>query len=157
MSAQNKIQSQSLEQTRKIASADLVLRLRKRLDGTNFDKLAKEIQAHDQTYALRAKLNGGKGIRKFGDADIEDYINNFEDIGYLIEDGVIDTKMAYDDFSYDVEKAWCNLDVRRLTTKDRQTDKSTFATSDPIYGHFENLAKSYLDKEKQTCDDLDKQ
>jgi len=47
----------------------------------------------------------------FRDLEIEQYISVFEDIGYLVEGNLIIGKMAYNEFSYDLEKAWCNADV----------------------------------------------
>jgi hypothetical protein len=91
------------------------------------------------------------------DADVEEYIGIFEDMGYFIKDNLISAKMAYDHFSYDIEKAWCNTDLQLTIRKARATDKSKTAQSDPLYGNFEILAKQYLDDEGQSCRDLDKQ
>ena len=60
--------------------------------------------------------------------------------------------MAYDNFSYDVEKAWCNADIQWIVRDARNADKSSDA-SDPFYSNFEKLAKSYLAKENQICND----
>jgi hypothetical protein len=79
----------------------------------------------------------------------------FEDVGYFIAENLIAAKMAYDHFSYDVEKAWCNVTVRETIQQVRATDRSKTAQSDPLYGNFEKLAKEYLDNEGQTCKDLD--
>ncbi len=70
---------------------------------------------------------------------------------------MIDATMAYNHFSYDVEKAWCNAAVQRVVQNARKEDKSITATSDPVYGKFEKLAKRYLAKERQSCKDLDNQ
>ena len=61
-------------------------------------------------YPLLSRSEGGKGGR-FRDLEIEQYISVFEDIGYLVEGNLIIGKMAYNEFSYDLEKAWCNADV----------------------------------------------
>jgi hypothetical protein len=81
----------------------------------------------------------------------------FEDIGYLIEGNLIISKMAYDDISYDVEKAWCNADVQRVLADARKADKSITRQTDPYYREFEQLARSYLTREDQSCKDLDNQ
>jgi len=91
------------------------------------------------------------------DADVEEYIGVFEDMGYFIKDNLITAKMAYDHFSYDIEKAWCNTTVQEVIRKQRATDRSKTAQTDPIYGNFERLAKQYLDDEGQSCSDMDKQ
>jgi hypothetical protein len=147
---------QTLKQTQQIASATLILKLRDDLDGNKYSKITAEIQNHDQNHPLLSRADGGRG-GAFRQIDIEGYIGNFEDIGYLIQDGVILSKMAYDHFSYDVEKAWCNKDVKKLIAESRKIDRSTTASSDQIYGKFERLAQSYLSNENQSCKDLDKQ
>ena len=50
------------------------------------------------------------------------------------------SKMAYDHFSYDVEKAWCNADVQQIIHEARKADKSINANSDPMFGNFEKMA-----------------
>jgi hypothetical protein len=53
--------------------------------------------------------------------------------------------MAYDHFSYDVEKAWCNQDIQKVITDARRADKSAAVSADAIYGAFERLARINLD------------
>jgi hypothetical protein len=65
--------------------------------------------------------------------------------------------MVYDHLSYDIEKAWCNKDVQRVIREALAADKSTTAQSDPMYGNFEKLAKQYLDREHQTCGEIETQ
>jgi hypothetical protein len=142
----------TFKQTQRAASATLVLKLLDTLVEDRYTKITDEIQDNDSAHALM-KDQGGK----FTDTDVEQYIGNFEDVGYLVEENVIDAAMAYNHFSYDVEKAWCNAAVQRVVQNARKEDKSITATSDPIYGKFEKLAKSYLAKERQSCKDLDNQ
>jgi hypothetical protein len=66
-------------------------------------------------------------------------------------------KRVFDHFSYDIEKAWCNTTVQGTIRKARATDKSRYSSADPMYGNFERLAREYLNKEGQSCSDLDKQ
>jgi hypothetical protein len=91
------------------------------------------------------KTRGGK----FREIEVEQYISNFEDIGYLVRENVIAAQMAYDHFSYDVEKTWCNSEVRRVVDGARKADRSRTAATDPIYGNFEGLARTYPTKERQ--------
>jgi uncharacterized protein (DUF885 family) len=147
---------QTLKQTQQIASATLTLQLRDRLENSRYLKLANEIQDHDQNYPLLARAYGGRG-GKFRDIDIEEYIGNFEDIGYLIDENMIDGEMAYHHFAYDVEKAWCNADVQHIVRAARKADKSVTAAADPLYGNLEKLAEAYLSKERQSCKDLNNQ
>jgi hypothetical protein len=155
ISKQTIIQAETLKQSQQIASADLVLKLRATLDDSKFAKLVADIQNHDHTYPLLSRTDGGKG--KFRDLDIEQYISVFEDIGYLVEGNLMIDKMAYNEFSYDIEKAWCNADVQRVVAEQRKTDKSITRQTEPFYAGFEKLARSYLAKEGESCKDLDNQ
>ena len=157
ISAQTRLQAQTLKQAQKTASAGLVLKLRRTLDDKRYDDITGEIQNHDHIYHLLVRADGGKGDGKYRDLDIERYIGNFEDMGYLIQEGLIDEKMAYNHFSYDIEKTWCNDDIRQIIGVARKDDKSSAAASDPFYGNFERLARQYLAKENQTCKNLDNQ
>jgi hypothetical protein len=121
-----------------------------KLDGDRYAKITNEIQGNASAHPL-TRARGGK----FNDSDVEQYIVNFEDIGYLVQENVIVAQMAYNHFSYDVEKAWCNTDVRRIVQAARKADKSITATSDPLFGNLENLATNYLRKEQQICKNLD--
>jgi hypothetical protein len=66
---------------------------------------------------------------------------------------LIEQKMAYEDFSYDIEKAWCYLTVQETIEQERTTDKSKTAQNDLVYGDFEKLAKKYLNA-NQPCSPL---
>jgi hypothetical protein len=126
------------------------------LDGEKYSRISSAIQNHKTNYPLLSRSYGGRG-GKFREGDIYEYIINFEDIGYLVEDEIIISKMVYDHFSDDIETACCNKDVQRLIQRDRKDDKTTTAILDPIYGNFEKLAKDYLTKDGQNCKDLDSQ
>jgi hypothetical protein len=154
ISAQTRLQAQTLIQSQKAASATLVLQLRDKLDGDRYKKITDAIQNNTFDYPLIARIHQGKG-GKFRDNDVDAYISIFEDIAYLVRDDVILSKMAYDHFSMDIEYAWCNADVQRLIKENRKADKSITANSDPVYGSFEKLALEYLKKEGQSCKDLD--
>lgn len=146
------VATRTLKQTQGAASATLVLKLRDTLAEDRYKNITGAIQSSDSARALLK----GRG-EKFEDVDLEQYIGNFEDIGYLVQENVIDAEMAYNHFSYDIEKTWCNADVQHVVQEARKADKGTIANSDPIYGKFERLAKNYLVKERQTCKDLDNQ
>jgi hypothetical protein len=154
---QTAIQAETLKQTQQIASADLVLKLRATLDESKFAKLVADIQNHDHSYPLLARGDGGSKGGKFRDLEIEQYISVFEDIGYLVEGNLIISTMAYNEFSYDVEKAWCNADVQRVVADARKSDKSITRQTEPFYAQFEKLARGYLAREGETCKDLDNQ
>jgi hypothetical protein len=135
---------------RQTASAELILKIDAMLSEHRYDRISEDIQSHGSDYHLPKYKNRA-------DADVEEYIGVFEDMGYFIKDTLISAKMAYDHFSYDIEKAWCNTVVQETIRKVRANDKSKTAQSDPMYGNFERLAKEYLDAEGQSCIDLDKQ
>ncbi len=122
------------------------------MGSTEYKKITSAIQEHDQKYRLLASAGGA-----FRDREVEEYIGNFEDIGLLVKESPLLSDMAYNHFSYDIEKAWCNQDVQKVVNAARKVDKSITASTDAIYGEFEGLARSYLAKERQTCVDLDKQ
>jgi hypothetical protein len=135
---------------RQIASAELILKIGTTLAEHRYDRITEDLQSHDSNYHLPKYKNRT-------DADIEEYIGVFEDMAYFIKDDLISAKMAYDHFSYDIQKAWCNIVVQEVIRKQRATDKSKTAQSEPYYGNFERLAKQYLTDEGQTCKDMDKQ
>ena len=123
--------------------------MRSVLDADKYKKITRAIQEHDQKYKLLGSA--------FRDTEVEAYIGNLEDIALLVKESPLLSDMAYDHFSYDVEKAWCNQDIQKVITDARRADKSAAASADAIYGEFERLARSYLAREQQTCNDLDKQ
>jgi hypothetical protein len=147
-----RIAANALEETQRAASATLVLKLRDKLDGDKCKKITDEIQDNRSSHRLLRNRGG-----KFTDMDVGEYISNFADIAYLVQEKVIVEEMAYHHFSYDIEKAWCNLDIQRIVTEEQKADKSITAASDAFYGNFERLARSYLEKEHQSCENLDKE
>jgi hypothetical protein len=142
----------TLKEAQGAASATLVLQLRRTLEADRYKTITVEIQKNDATYKLLQRHQG-----KFHEIHIEEYIGNFEDIAYLMTENVILPEMVYNHFSYDIEKAWCNDDVREVVLEARKADKSMTAASDPMYGNFEKLANIYLTKEHQSCKDLGNQ
>jgi hypothetical protein len=133
---------------RQTASAEFILKIDAMLADHRYDRITDDIQSHDSNYRLPKYKNKA-------DADLEEYIGMFEDMGYFITEDLIGAKMAYDHLSYDIEKAWCNSEVQETIRKARAADKSKTAQSDPLYGNFEKLAKEYLENEGQSCKDLD--
>ena len=117
------------------------------LNEHRYDRISDDIQSHDSNYKLAKYTNKS-------DADVIDYISIFEDLGYFVSVTLIDDKMAYENYSFDIEKAWCNPTVQETIQNERATDTSKTAQSDPQYGNFERLAKEYLETDGQSCKDL---
>src|SRR6266436_5252032 len=123
------VATNTLKQSQQVASADLVLKLRATLDDSKFAKLVADIQNHDHSYPLLSRSDGGKG-GKFPDLEIEQYLSVFEDIGYLVTGDLIIGQMAYNEFSYDIEKTWGNADVQRVVA-DAQGRQSRYPPDRP--------------------------
>ena len=63
--------------------------------------------------------------------------------------------MAYTEFSYDAEKAWCNNNIRQLVATDRQTDGSNkYNDYRKDWWGFEQLVTISLQIDKKHCSDL---
>jgi hypothetical protein len=137
--------SRQLDVQTKIGSAQYVLQLGEKIDQKPFDAVRGEIENNPHTYPL---------LKTIDQTEIENYLNQFESVGYLVRDGVITPQMAYDEFSYNAEKAYCNDDVRTVINRDRQTDSISSGTT-AFYSGFEALAKSFLARDRRTCGILD--
>src|SRR5215469_8744097 len=125
---------------RQTVSAELILKIDAMLENRRYDQITEDIQLHDSNYHLPKYKNRA-------DADVDEYIGIFEVLGSFIDDNLINPRIAYQLFSYDIEKAWCNTDVRDAIRKAQATDKSKTAATNPMYGSFEKLAKEYLANE----------
>jgi hypothetical protein len=133
---------------RHTASAEFILKMNDTLDQHRFDNITDEIQSHNGTFHLPEHPNQAE-------ADVEEYLSALDDIGYFVKENLIESKMAYEEFSYDIEKAWCNITVQETIHQERATDKSKIALIEPIFGDFEILAKDYLKTDGLSCKDLD--
>jgi hypothetical protein len=127
----------TLRQSQQVESAELTLKIDAMLEDHRYDRITFDIQNHGSNYHLPK-------YKSRSDADVEEYMGVFEDLGSFIDDNMVNPKMAYDHFSYDIEKAWCNIDVQDTIRKARATDKSKTAPTNPMFGSFEKLAKEYL-------------
>jgi lysyl-tRNA synthetase class II len=121
---------------------------RAKLDQTRFGNITDDIQSHNSDFHLP--------MYPTTDADVEEFTDVFEDVGYFVTQDLIDAKMAYASFSNDIERSWCNVTVQETIQQERATDKSKTAQRNPIYGNFEMLAKEYLKIDGLSCKDLDR-
>lgn len=128
-----------------IQSGEFILKLSERLDAAEFDSIEQAIFDNKSNYNLR---------NKFTETQIDAYLGQLETIGSLYEEGLISNPMAYDEFSYDFEKAYCNQSVRDYISDLRKKDgvggyKQFFIST-------ENMNKLFLKMDKKTCSDIDK-
>ena len=142
----------TLSDNNKIASANFVLEISKKLDAPRYDKILKAIEDNPGDYSII----GIHSKRKFYSAEVEDYIGNFETVGDLMRDKIVNKNMAYDELGYDAEKAWCNRDVQKVITDARKAD-GIYSGSKAFYAGFEEFAKFSLSKDKKRCEDMDKE
>jgi hypothetical protein len=133
---------------RQTASAEFISKTDVALDQHRFDRITDDIQSHNSAYHLPKYPNKN-------DADVEEYITVFDELGYLVSRNMIEDTMAYSYFSYDIQKAWCNVTVQEAIRQERMDDKSKTAQTDPIFGDFERLAKAFLETDGLSCNDLD--
>jgi hypothetical protein len=133
-----------LAEQEKLASAQYVLDLSDKLDTGRYITLADDIDDNDDAYS--PIHTGG-----FTDNQLDDYMGEFETVGDLVRDGVIEQQMAYDEFSYDIEKTYCNDDVQADITRDQASDGVDTGTIDASWSGFQGLAKLFLAKDSETC------
>lgn len=157
---QNLEAAHQLDLTKQINSAQLVDTIMQRLNDPKYDKLVNAIESdgdeplsHSSTFPIwKSEKHGGQFTYK----EITDYINNFDEVGNLYEEGLINRAMAYREFSYDAEKAYCNNDIQSLIKSDRQYDGNLTGDKASWWG-FTQLTESFLQTDNKQCFDLDKE
>jgi hypothetical protein len=82
---------------RKTESAQLLLKLDDVVQGSRFNKIIADIESHGSSYPLIARTKKGRTGRST-DADVEEYIGIFEDLGYFIRDNLIIPKIGLRSF-----------------------------------------------------------
>jgi hypothetical protein len=128
------------------ASASYVLQLRGQLDNDRFQAIMNAIEDHPGDFALLKN--------DFKTNDIDDYIGQFETIGALVHDGIVNEAMAYGEFAYDIEKAYCNKDVQVEVDDMRKAD-GVATGPQAFFTNFTGLAERFLKRDKKQCKDLD--
>jgi|GEM_PF-1508897 len=152
---QTKTQVTALNDSRKVESAKFVLDASNTLSNGDYGDILTAIEGtdkpHSSSYPILKKSGGN-----FNSIDIDDYLGLYNDVGVLYQENLVDETMAYDEFSYDVEKAYCNKDVSsevmRLRQLSNQPDNSL-----SYYKPFEILANRFLQIDGYTCANLDSQ
>ena len=119
-----------IRDTRINQSVDLLLKFDNELNSDINSKIADEI---DSPGTLLLKEHGGD----ITDGQLENYLGVYETLGFLYEKHLITDDMIYNDFSYDVVKAYQNSEVKTYITEIRKDDPTLFT-------EFEKLAKSQI-------------
>ncbi len=141
--AQLEGQKAQLKQQADLGSAQYVLAMSNDLDSAKYARIITAIEGQGHTYS---PLTAGLGIT---DAQLEDYMSEFDTIGDLYRDNIITFQMAYDEFSYDTEKAYCNNDVQADIKRDRASDIAT--GTDMFWSGFQDMATAFLNRDGYTC------
>lgn len=139
--AQLSIQNRKLDASNEIASADYVLRVSDELNNSEYTRIINDIENNPSNYHI---------LMHFSSSDIENYIGNFETLGDLARDKLVNPSMAYDEFGYDLEKAWCNIDVQQVINEDRKVDE-ILSGPNAFYNGFELLAEYSLRHDNKDC------
>lgn len=141
-----KNQNKTLQATQVIGSAEYVLRLSQELDSSKYNDIESVIYDSKQDTPI---LSTRKDI-----VDLYEYIGKLETIASITHSGAIDKNMAYQEFSYDFVKTWCNKDIRNhiegLRIKDKALSKET-----TFYHGIEEFANDSMSREHKTCLDYD--
>ena len=83
---------------RRMASAEFVMKIDAILNEPRYDKITDDIQSNNNNFHLPKYPNKA-------DADVEEYIGIFDEIGYFVANDFVEAKIAFEWFSYDIEKA----------------------------------------------------
>lgn len=146
---QVEVQSKALSESNKIASANYVLTLSKRLDAPQYAKIMNAISYNDRNYPI-LKESGGQ----FRSEEVDTLLGLYETIGNLYRDNLISKEMAYNEFSEDFKNTWCNKSIQTHIRDIRQL-KCIYNDTKIYFFEFETLAKEFLAIEKIACEDLD--
>ncbi len=99
-------------------SADLTLRLGQELDTGINQNLVDALDSDPATPILKRPKGGGN----FTAAQLGWYLGEYETLDDLYRSGLITCRMMYNEFSYDLEKAYENKDVMAEVAKERKED-----------------------------------
>ncbi len=123
----------------RVHSGEFVLQLDQRVYADKYDAIFDVIEKASST-----------PVSQFGEKKIDYILSELETVGNLYQSGLIEKRMAYDMFSYDFEKAYCNMDIRSYIEKERKDDKSPIK----FFEGFEALAKIFMRMDNYTCADV---
>ncbi len=136
---------------RESACLNEVTRISRELDKPKYAGIVSAIDFHPGDYPIRTT----DSHQRFSDSLVGDYLENFEKVGVLVRDREVSPAMAYEELGFELEKAWCNKDVRDYINQARNSADRGGAVKDRFTA-FEELAKYCLAKDNMTCQDMDR-
>jgi len=104
---------------------------------------------HNADYPI-LKKDGGK----FRDEEVDALIGLYDTIGEFRHESLITKDMAYNEFSDDIEAAFCNKSIQRYITEIREEDRTREGPA-AFFGNFDELAMEFLATDNKTCEDFD--
>src|SRR5713226_7120141 len=114
------------KQAKTIASAQLTVDLDKIFDTKKYDDIAIALDDKPET-KVRAK---------FGAVNLEGYLGWLETIGVLLHENILICDMVYNEFSYNIIKAYENHDIQKLIKEDQKNNPTTWE-------EFQSMGKSF--------------
>jgi len=126
MSQQLEIMKGQLDDAKLTRSADLMLRFDALLSSPTSTRLRLAIESNKPIL----QKHGGK----FSTDDLDSYLSIFDALNDLYQRGMINKDIFYNDYSYDIEKAYGNAEIQSYL-KDIRKDESDF------FSGFDNIAK----------------
>lgn len=134
---QAEIMKGQLEDARLTRSGDLTLRLDSLLATPVNTRLRITIQSGQKPKPI-LKEHGAQ----FTDDDLENYLGIFDSLGDLYEKGMIDKDSFYNDYSYDIEKACDNSEIKTYLRDIRREEADFFSDFDRIANKMKNCPRS---------------
>jgi len=119
----------------KVSSANLALGFADRLDQGTYKQIIDTIET---THVTLLKPAG-----KFTSDQLEQLLAQYDAIGELSSEGLINTRTSYDLFSYDVIAAYNNTEIRDYLVSLRKDENDQ-----SLYDMFDYLAKSFSVQDK---------
>ena len=127
MAQQLDVMRTDIESTKLNRSADLILKFDERLGKPPFPKIRSTIESGKPIL----KAHGGR----FTADDLEGYIGIFDSLNDLYAKNMVNKELFYNEFSYDIEKAYDNQEIQSYL-KDIRKEESDY------FSGFDNLAKA---------------
>jgi len=124
MTQQLEIMKGQIDDAKLTRSADLMLRFDALIDKPTNGRIRLAIENGKPIL----KKHGGK----FSEDDLEDYLSIFDALNDLYEKGMINKDLFYNDYSYDIEKAYGNAEVQSHLKEIRKDEADFFSGFDSI-------------------------